>query len=107
LITPSIDMNSQSQEELIFELQASYDNGTVFSVLFSYNYTGDPTTADWNLLDATIPIGPSAAFGSFQTVGPINISCLEGTIHIAFLYTGSESGRSTRYHLDDVEVSGM
>ncbi|MEP2936343.1 MAG: DUF5689 domain-containing protein [Gilvibacter sp.] len=107
LITPGIDMDAQTAEELIFEVQANFDNGTVLAVLFSENFTGDAAAADWNLLDATIPVGPSSDFGNFETVGPVNISCLEGTIHIGFLYTGSESGQSTRYHVDDVEITGM
>lgn len=106
LITPGIDMDGTTEEELLFDVQSSFDNGTVLSVLFSNNFTGDPTAADWNLLDADIPVGPSGGFGNFEAVGPINISCLEGTVHFAFLYTGSESGASTRYHVDNVEVTG-
>ena len=106
LITPGIDMDSTTEEELYFDLQASFDNGRVLSVLFSNNFSGDPTEADWNLLDVTIPVGPSSGFGSFESVGPVNISCLEGTVHFAFLYTGSASGASTRYHLDNVELTG-
>ena len=107
LVTPGIDMDGTTAEELMFDVQANFDNGTVLSVLFSNNFTGDPTTADWNLLDATIPVGPSGGFGDFEAVGPVNVSCLEGTVHFAFLYTGSESGASTRYHVDNVEVTGI
>lgn len=107
LISPAIDMNTTTQEEFLFDLQASFDNGRALSVFFTNNFSGDPTTADWNLLDASIPTGPSGGFGDFAPVGPINVSCLEGIVHFAFLYTGSESGPSTRYHLDNVELTGI
>lgn len=107
LISPEINMDSQSHEELLFKIQASFDNGTALSVFFAYDFSGDPTVANWNLLDAAIPTGPAATFGAFEEVGPINVSCLEGNVHFAFLYTGSASGISTRYHLDDVEVKGL
>ena len=63
-------MDTQTAEELTFKLQSSFDNGTVLGVMFSNNFKGDATTADWHLLDATIPVGPSDTFGSFETVGP-------------------------------------
>jgi len=63
--------------------------------------------ADWTLLDAIIPTGPSGGFGDFMEVGPINISCLEGMMHFGFFYQGSDPSATTRYHLDDFEVTGM
>ncbi|WP_339697197.1 DUF5689 domain-containing protein [uncultured Marixanthomonas sp.] len=106
LVTPEIDMDSTSGEELSFEVQASFDNGTILSVLFSTNFTGDVTTADWQYLDANIPTGPTDGFGDFQPVGPINVSCIDGPIHIAFLYEGSDPNATTRYHVDNIKVTG-
>ncbi len=106
LITPAIDMDQNTGQELSFALQASYDNGSALSVLYATNFTDDPTLANWSLLDVTVPIGPADSFGDFVNVGPINISCLTGIVHFAFLYSGSESGPSTRYHLDNVVLKG-
>ncbi|WP_034062726.1 DUF5689 domain-containing protein [Lacinutrix jangbogonensis] len=106
LVTPALDMDTTTGEEISFDVQASYDNGTNLSVYVSTDYAGDPTTATWSLLDATIPTGPSGTFGNFETVGPINVSCVEGTAVFGFFYEGSDPSASTRYHLDNLEVTG-
>ena len=106
LITPAIDMSATTGEELSFDLQVNFDNGEILTVWFSNNFTGDPTTADWFQLDADIPTGPSGGFGDFEGVGPINVSCVEGTMHVAFRYQGSDPDATTRYHVDNVTVTG-
>ena len=107
LVTPSINMDNTTKEELEFEIQASYDNGTILTVLYSDDFTGDVTTANWKILDATIPVGPIDAFGDFELVGPINISCIEGNVNFAFLYEGSDPGATTRYHMDSFKITGL
>ena len=106
LVTPYVDLETTTGEELAFDVQSNFDNGTILSVLVSSDFTGDPTTATWQLLDATIPSGPSGGFGSFESVGPINISCIEGTVNFAFFYEGADPGATTRYHVDNIEVTG-
>ena len=107
LVTPTINMDSTSGEELSFDVQASYDNGTILRVLISNDFNGDVLTANWiPIFEASIPSGPGNTFGDFETVGPVNISCLEGNINIAFLYEGSDPDATTRYHIDNVEVTG-
>ncbi|MEH6536953.1 MAG: DUF5689 domain-containing protein [Psychroserpens sp.] len=106
LVTPSIDLDGTTGEELLFDIQANYDNGTILSAFISTDYAGDPETATWQPLDASIPSGPSGGFGDFETVGPINISCIDGMINIGFFYEGSDPSATTRYHLDNVEVTG-
>tara|TARA_R100000406_G_C3087024_1_gene118523 strand:- start:173 stop:1051 length:879 start_codon:yes stop_codon:yes gene_type:complete len=106
LVTPSIDMDATTEEELFMDIQTNFDNGTILSVVFSTNFTGDVTTATWQELDVDIPSGPAGGFGSFQSVGPVNISCLEGTVNIAFLYEGSDPNATTRYHIDNIEITG-
>jgi hypothetical protein len=106
LVTPAVDMDTTDGEELSFDIQANFDNGTNLSVYVSTDYAGDPTTATWSILDATIPVGPSGGFGNFETVGPINISCVDGNAVFGFFYEGSDPSATTRYHLDNVEVTG-
>ncbi|APZ46100.1 hypothetical protein BW723_07230 [Polaribacter reichenbachii] len=106
LVTPTINMDNTTGEELFFDIQASYFTGTNLSVFVSSNYSGDPTTATWLRLDAVIPTGPKNSFGTFNTVGPINISCLDGDINIGFFYEGSDPVATTRYHLDNVKILG-
>ena len=106
LVTPGIDMSATSMEELFFDIQVNFDNGTILTVLFSNDFTGDVTTANWFQLDADIPTGPSGGFGDFEEVGPINVACVEGTMHVAFLYQGSDPSATTRYHIDNISVTG-
>jgi hypothetical protein len=107
LVTPPINLDNTTGEELSFDLESAFDNGTILSVYVSTDYAGDPTTATWQILDATIPTGPSGGFGGLQPVGPINISCIEGTAVFGFFYEGSDPSATTRYHLDNVEVTGI
>lgn len=106
LVTPAINMDNTSEEELVMDIQASYDNGTILTVLISTNFAGDVTTATWEILDVTIPVGPSGGFGVFETIDPVNISCADGNIHIAFFYEGSDSSATTRYHIDNIKITG-
>jgi len=106
LVTPEIDMDMTTGEELSFDIQANFDNGTNLSVWISTDYAGDPTTATWSILDVTIPVGPASTFGNFETVGPVNISCVDGTAVIGFFYEGSDPSATTRYHVDNVIVTG-
>jgi len=106
LVTPVLNMDATTGEEITFDVQASFDNGTNLAVYVSTNYAGDPTTATWSLLDATIPSGPSGGFGDFETVGPVNISCVDGNAVFGFFYEGSDPSATTRYHLDNLEITG-
>lgn len=105
LVTPAINLDGTTQEELTFEVSANFETGTILEAFITDNYTGDPTTTEWTLIDANIPVGGSG-FGSF--VGSnINISCLDGDVHVAFKYLGADGGAETRYHIDDIKVTGM
>ncbi len=106
LVTPAINMDSTTGEELSFDIQVNFDNGNILSVYASTDFAGDVTTATWLPLDVTIPTGPASGFGNFEPVGPVNISCLDGDVYIAFLYEGSDPSATTRYHVDNVEVTG-
>lgn len=106
LVTPSVNLDATTGEELAFDVQSNFDNGTILSVLVSSDFTGDPLTATWQPLDASIPTGPSGGFGSFESVGPINISCIDGNVNFAFYYEGSDPSATTRYHVDNIEVTG-
>ena len=106
LILPAIDMDQTVEEELQFDVQASFDNGAKLSVLFSTDYSGDIAAANWIPLDASIPSGPADGFGDFQSIGPINIACIEGVVHFAFLYEGSDPEATTRYHIDNIKITG-
>jgi len=104
LVTPAINLDGTNEEELSFDVSASFETGQILTAFITDNYTGDPTTTEWTQLDANIPIGGSG-FGDFVT-STINISCLSGNVHVAFHYLGADGGAETRYHIDDIKVTG-
>ncbi|UJH90002.1 DUF5689 domain-containing protein [Antarcticibacterium sp. 1MA-6-2] len=105
LITPPIDVNAISNRVLSFDLRASFDNATILRVLVTNEFTGNPLTTNWQLLEANIPVGPTNQNAVTFTRSHIDISCLEGTIHVAFHYLGSASEKSTTYDIDNVRVT--
>ncbi|WP_299212871.1 DUF5689 domain-containing protein [uncultured Aquimarina sp.] len=106
LVTPEIDLTASSEEELSFDIQANFDNGNILTAFITNNFTGDVTTTEWSQLDASIPNGNPSGFGSFEPVGPVNISCIDGAVRIAFRYAGADPGPTTRYHIDNISISG-
>ncbi len=106
LVTPEIDFTASTAEELSFDIQANFDNGNILTAFITNNFTGDITTTEWIQLNANIPNGNPSGFGSFESVGPVNISCIDGNIRIAFRYAGADPGPTTRYHIDNIEISG-
>jgi hypothetical protein len=106
LVTPDINLDASTNESFTFDLEVAYANGVILSVLITDAYTGDVATTEWTEVDVTIPNTPTSGFGGFNSVGDINISCLDGDVRIAFKYVGSDPSATTRYHLDNFEVTG-
>lgn len=87
LITPAIDLNTTTEEELTFETKAGYHNGDALKVYVSTDFSGDIDTATWILIQADLAEGPSNGYGSNYTAsGAVNLSCLEGN---AFVFSSS------------------
>jgi hypothetical protein len=105
LVTPAINLDGSTNEELSFEVSSNFETGKILTAFISENFTGDVTTTEWIELDANIPIG-DGGFGDFVTSN-INISCLNGDVHVAFKYLGAAGGAETRYHIDDIKITGM
>ncbi len=106
LVSPSIDLDATTDEKLNLDIQANFDGGVVLSILVSTDFIDDVETATWLDTNTTIPNGPSGGFGNFSAVDPIDISCLEGTINIAFLYEGSDPNATTGYNIDNIVIKG-
>lgn len=106
LITPKINLDTSTGEVLSFDIKSSYDNGVLLSALVTTNFTGNPLTTDWQLLDANIPIGPTSQFGTTFKNSKIDISCLSGNIHVAFKYLGAAPDKTTTYDIDNIRVTG-
>lgn len=106
LVTPGVNLNNSGNEVLSFDIKSSYDNGVLLTVLVSTNFTGNPLTTEWQLLDAKIPIGPSSQFGKSFKNSKVDISCLQGTVHIAFKYLGAAPDKTTTYDIDNIRITG-
>jgi hypothetical protein len=106
LISPEINLDNSTGEQLSLDMQTSFNNGEILTIWVANNYDGeDPTTATWQLLDVNIPLGSTSGFGNFENINPVNISCLDGNIHIGFLYKSTENITTTRYHIDNFKIS--
>jgi len=110
LITPAIDLNNSTNEQLTFKTNVGFYNGDALSVYVSNDFTGntaDISNATWYLVDANLPNGPSSGYGTtFTDSGAINMSCLDGNVYVAFKYLGSNTGITTTFQVDDVKVTG-
>jgi hypothetical protein len=107
VVTPAIDLDSTTAEELTFETNTGYDNGAALSVFVSTDFSGDVKTATWLQVDATLSSGPSSGYGSsFTQSGSINLSCLSGNVYVAFRYLGADGGVTTTFQVDNVKVTG-
>lgn len=104
LVTPAINLDNTNEEALSFDISTNFETGQALTIFITNNYTGDPLTTEWTHLDANIPIGGNS-FGNFVT-STINISCLSGNVHIAFQYLGAAGRTETRYHIDNIKVTG-
>ncbi|MCI2229276.1 DUF5689 domain-containing protein [Polaribacter sp. MSW13] len=106
LVTPEIDLDATTGEELTFETNTGYDNGKALTAYVSSDFTGDVTTATWLKIDAVLSEGPSSGYNSFIGSGSINMSCLSGKVHVAFKYEGADFGVTTTFQVDNVKVTG-
>jgi len=106
LITPQIDLSASVEEDLKLNIQTNFDNGNILTIFITDNFTGDPTTTEWTQLDLEVPSGPGSGFGSFTQVGPTNISCAGETVWVGFRYISTDPDATTRYHIDDLEITG-
>lgn len=108
LITPAINLDTQHGETLRFKTSNSLANSSFMEVLISTNWNGtiaNVTTATWHILPDAYVVKDTDSFVPWFNSGSINLSCLTGTAHIAFKYTGS--GQNTFdgvYELDEVSI---
>lgn len=109
LVTPSINLDATSNEVLTFGTIDGFDNGATLKVYISNNYTGSATPwADgtWTLLPATISSGHGTFGNAFVSSGSIDVSSYSGNANIAFVYEGSDPGKTTTFEIDNVKVNG-
>ena len=107
LVTPAINLDSTTDEVFTFDVNVGYYNGDALSVYASTDFTGDVTTATWQLInDVDLPTSPSNTYGSFHTAGSISVDCLDGDVYFAFKYKGGDGDVTSTFQVDNIKVSG-
>lgn len=107
LVTPAINMDNSSNEALTMDIQTNFNNGEALTLWYATDFNGDASTATWTQLFIDVPNGSATGFGSFENVGNIDVSFINGTVYFGLRYQGSDpSGPTTRYHIDNFEVTG-
>lgn len=111
LITPEIDFNAQEMETLTFETSNSFADASTLTLLYANDWDGDITNidnADWRpILEGTI-VSDDTFFQDWVASGNIDLSCLEGTVHIAFKYEGSGNANfDGTYELDNIQINSQ
>src|SRR5690606_11100075 len=109
LITPAIDLDAQEGETLRIKTSNSMADSSYLEVLYALDWDGNEATiatATWGVLSDAYVVKDTDSFVPWFNSGTIYLSCIEGTIHIAFKYTGSGFDHFDGiYELDDVNIN--
>lgn len=102
LISPAMDFDDYDNETLVFHTAKNYV-GPALQCMISGNYagSGNPNLATWNELSFT----PSPGNWVWTNSGAIDVSGYEGTVHIAFKYTSTNTEAAT-WEVDDIAITG-
>ena len=108
LIMPEIDFDAQNGETLVFKTSNSFSDNSYMELLYSTDWDGTEANvlaANWGVLPAAYIVDDEDAFGSWFDSGVVDLSCAEGTMHIAFRYTGGDLDDFTgTYELDEISL---
>ena len=106
LISPVQNMSAISSATLSFDTATKF-NGNPLVVMISNNYNGlgNPSSATWTTLSATL--SPSTGSYVWTGSGPINISSFTGAgnsaVYVAFKFTSTTSASAT-WEVDNVKI---
>lgn len=107
LITPEINLDKSSDEVLTFKTRSSFETGTILTAWVSNNFDENIKDATWIQLDVSISKGSKGSENTeFISSGKVSLDCLQGSVHIAFKYQGSDPNKTTTYDIDHVLVLG-
>ena len=107
LISPVIDLSRQKEAVLLFDSRATFEEGSILTVWFSTDYSGEYFGSNWTQLDADISIGSGDGSNKFfMNSAAIPIGCIGEKAHLGFRYLGADPGVSTTYDLDNILVLG-
>ncbi len=100
LISPKINLNNYTNEVLSFETnKLGIDPGFLnLDLLYSINFSGDPTTATWTPLTANWASGLT-----YVNSGEVDLSGISGAeVFLAFRYRSSSVSNASKWNIDDI-----
>lgn len=103
LISPALDLDSYSNEEMLFYTQWKYgDTPDELTLNYSTDYTGgDPTLATWTELPFNKPVDDE----TWESSDIIDFSGITGSsVYVAFQY--ESSGNPRRWSVDEIVITG-
>ncbi|MEL0455048.1 DUF5689 domain-containing protein [Flavobacteriaceae bacterium SZ-1-7] len=108
LITPAINLDAQDGETLRFKTSNSLADSSYMEVLYSLDWDGNEaniTSATWGVLSDAYVVKDTDSFVEWFNSGTVDLSCVSGTIYIAFKYTGSgQDSFDGVYELDEISI---
>ncbi len=111
LITPAIDLDTNSGVTINFKTSNSFSDGSTMELLYSDDWDGTEAniaSATWGILPAAYIAQDADFFGAWFDSENVNLSCANGTIHIAFKYVGSgASDFDGTYELDEISIDAQ
>jgi endonuclease I len=111
LITPPVNLDVSDNEIFKFDINVGYWKHNGLQILMSQDFNGsDISLATWTDITSNfiIPTEPVSGYGSFEPAGEMNLSTYQGTIYIAYKYSGnSNNSQTTTYQIDNVSIVGQ
>lgn len=100
LVSPAINFNNYSEVTFSFDNATNY-SGPAMELYISGDYSGDPATANWEMLSF------NASGGSWDYVSSdIDLSAYEGSMNLGFKFTSNDSESAT-WEVDNLLVTGV
>lgn len=107
LISPEVQLVEEERRQLYFDIRTTFEEGKLLTLWFSQDYTNSIDKASWYQLKLEIPSGSADGDKKeFSRIGPIDLSCIQGNIRLAFKYIGGDPGDSTTYDIDNILILG-
>ncbi|BDD07165.1 endonuclease [Aureibacter tunicatorum] len=106
-ISPSINLSYFSEIKTKFASAWAYDGDDILEMLISTDYNGNPDSANWQKIDVQFANELTQTQHEWINSGEIDLSNYDGSINVAFRYTGGTENLTRTFRIDDFEISGI
>lgn len=102
LITPALNVKDATNKTFTFRTQRNaYGDNKLEVYVMS---TNDPTTAEKNMLEISLPSMPtSTPYSDWMSIGVFDLSSFGDVVYVGVKYYSNDAGNSTTWCVDDVE----